>query len=498
MDIKALKSGTDLRGVAVGENVNLTDEAVYSAVSAFLVWLKEKTQKEDALKVALGHDSRVSAQRISTAAASALKEGGCEIFFVSLCSTPSMFMMTQFHKTDCDGAIMITASHHPSDKNGLKFFTKSGGVESEDLDEIISYAEQGKKLPQKDGKMIEDDFMALYCAHLVEKVRQWTGEQTPLDGMKIAVDAGNGAGGFFAERVLDVLGADTSHSQFLQPDGNFPNHVPNPENKQAMESISDKVKRSGCDLGVIFDTDVDRAAIVSADGSEINRNSLIALIAAVLLQENEGAAIVTDSVTSDGLKEFIEARKGIHRRFKRGYRNVINEAVRLQKEGVNAVLAIETSGHAAFKENYFLDDGAYLALRLIAQAAKMRKQGGVLTQLISDLAQPKESAEVRITLQTPDFKEVGNVVLRKLELVCRELEKNKTAVLAADSCEGVRANIPTADGFFLARMSVHDPVLPINIESYKSGGVKEIARFLYAFFSAYSDLDCGALKQAAE
>lgn len=498
MDIKALKSGTDLRGTAVGDNPDLSDGAVYAAVSAFLVWLKERTGKDASLKVGLGHDSRVSAERICDAAVRAMKDAGAEIYFAALCSTPSAFMMTQYPETNCDGAIMVTASHHPSDKNGLKFFTKSGGVESADLDKIIAYAEADKRIVGEKSKLFKSDFMKLYCASLLEKVRGWTGEETPLAGMKIAVDAGNGAGGFFAERVLRPLGADVSSSQFLDADGTFPNHVPNPENPQAMESISARVKETKSDLGVIFDTDVDRAAIVAADGAEINRNSLIALISAVLLTENPGATIVTDSVTSDGLKEFITACGGVHRRFKRGYRNVINEAIRLEKQGVSAPLAIETSGHAAFKENYFLDDGAYLALRLIAEAAKRRKQGKTLISLIAGLKQPLESREARILLNTPDFKEVGDAVLQQLQSVCEQLQQSGFLTLADDSCEGIRANVGFADGFFLARMSVHDPVMPINIESYKEGGVKEIAGFLYAFFGAYSRLDCTALQRAAE
>jgi phosphomannomutase len=177
------------------------------------------------------------------------------------------------------------------------------------------------------------------------------------EGLKIIVDAGNGSGGFFAGKVLAPLGADFSGSQFLEPDGNFPNHVPNPEDSTAMTFICNAVKREKADLGIIFDTDVDRFAIVDASGQPINRNELIALISAVILEEHPGSVIVTDSITSAGLKWFIEEESGgIHHRFKRGYKNVINESIRLNKEGKESWLAIETSGHAALKENHFPDD----------------------------------------------------------------------------------------------------------------------------------------------
>lgn len=110
----------------------------------------------------------------------------------------------------------------------------------------------------------------------------------PLKGFHIVVDAGNGAGGFYAGEVLEPLGADISGSQFLDPDGRFPHHIPNPENEEAMASVSAAVVRAKADLGVIFDTDVDRAGCVDAEGREINRNRLVALAAAIALEDHPG------------------------------------------------------------------------------------------------------------------------------------------------------------------------------------------------------------------
>lgn len=130
----------------------------------------------------------------------------------------------------------------------------------------------------------------------------------PLKGFHIVVDAGNGAGGFYATDVLAPLGADISGSQFLEPDGMFPNHIPNPENAAAMESVCRATVRAKADLGVIFDTDVDRGGAVDSKGDELNRNRLVAIASAIALEGNEGGTIVTDSITSSGLKEYIEKR----------------------------------------------------------------------------------------------------------------------------------------------------------------------------------------------
>lgn len=386
MDLKQLKSGTDVRGTALGgygSEVNLTKEAVRAIVDAFGFWLQGRVSGKT---VAVGCDSRLSSPAIKSIAANSLSDAGYTVLDCGLCSTPSMFMMTQFASTKASASIMVTASHHPCDKNGLKFFLPSGGLEGSQIEEILALASRGEKLnAQQKGEIKKGDYMAHYCEFLTGLVQRECGEKKPLEGMKIVVDAGNGAGAFYVERVLNPLGADTAGSQFLEPDGNFPNHIPNPENRDAMASIARATLNAKADLGIIFDTDVDRAAIVDSSGKEINRNTLIALISAIILKQQPGATIVTDSVTSDGLKEFIESRGGVHHRFKRGYKNVIDEAIRLCNEGVNAPLAIETSGHAALKENYFLDDGAYLVTRIIIEAVKLRREGKPLLSLIDGL-----------------------------------------------------------------------------------------------------------------
>ncbi len=193
--------------------------------------------------------------------------------------------------------------------------------------------------------------------------------------------------------MLAPLGADISGSQFLDPDGRFPNHIPNPENETAMKSVCGAVVKAKADLGVIFDTDVDRGGAVDSKGDEINRNRLVAIASAIALENCPGGTVVTDSITSSGLKEYIEKTLGgKHRRFKRGYRNVINEALRLNAEGVNCPLAIETSGHAAMKENYFLDDGAYLVTKIIIKTAQLRAQGRTLEDLACSAARTGRGA----------------------------------------------------------------------------------------------------------
>lgn len=494
-DLLRFKSGSDIRGTAVegveGQPLELTNDRVDRMAKGFFAWLKKRNPDKEKLVISLGHDSRVSAPRLSECVKNALVSCGAEVIFTSLSSTPAMFMTTQL--LGCDGAIQLTASHHPFNKNGLKFFAKNGGLEGSDITEILTYAFENN-FEKGQGSVKEVDFMTTYSKVLVDFVRKEAGSEKPLSGFKIVVDAGNGAGGFYVDNVLKPLGADTEGSQFLDPDGYFPNHIPNPENPVAMKFICDKVKAVNADFGIIFDTDVDRAGAVDDLGEEINRNKLIALISAILLEEKGGAYIVTDSITSDGLKEFIEQKGGVHHRFKRGYKNVINEAIRLNKEGKYCPLAIETSGHAALQENYFLDDGAYLVTRLLVKMAKLKDSNKKLRDLISDLKLPAESAEIRMGFKDGvDFKVYGKTVLDELKAYA----ENNGWTLAPSNYEGIRISFGEGqgDGWFLLRMSLHDPIMPLNIESNIKGGNKIIAKKLYDFLKGYDGLVIDSLKE---
>lgn len=493
MDLKELQNGSDIRGIAVGDDTNLTKEAARALAGAFAVWLKQKTGS-NTLRVAVGRDSRVSGPALLEAVTEGLTSAGADVLACGMASTPAMFMATVYDETAADGSIMITASHLPMNRNGLKFFTKDGGLEKEDIAAIIRIAEKGTTgAPVSSGTVTDTDLLALYTADLVSKVRKATGKEKPLEGFKIIVDAGNGAGGFYAEEVLKPLGADIRGSQFLEPDGTFPNHMPNPENTDAMASIVEAVRRENADFGIIFDTDVDRAGAVDRGGVVLNRNRLIAVLAAILLEAHPGTTIVTDSVTSDGLAGFIRRLGGVHHRFKRGYRNVINESIRLNQEGHDSALAIETSGHGAFRDNYFLDDGAYLVTQLLIKLAQ-QPDGASMASLIADLAEPAESVECRLPVTTPKFRELGEKVLSQLAAYAARRDAQGIHI-APDNYEGIRISFDRerGDGWLLLRMSLHEPLMPLNIESASPGGVLKMAEFIYGFLRTYPELDTSPL-----
>lgn len=498
-DIVKLQNGSDIRGVAVegveGEAVNLTEDRCYKIGRAYALWLSKILGRDVAsLKIGVGRDARVSGPDLQKAVCAGLAAEGAKVIDCGLATTPAMFMSIVLPQTKYDASVMITASHLPFNRNGIKFFKEDGGLEKTDIAAILKEAASLDASGKKEAAFEQFDLLDLYASYLrssiVKKLGAKEGDK-PLSGLKIVVDAGNGDAGFFVSKILDPLGADTKGSRYLEPDGMFPNHIPNPENKDAMRAIQEATVGSKADLGLIFDTDVDRMSAVLDSGEQVNRDAIIALVSAILAPSYPGSTIITDSVTSDRLTEFLEKKLGLrHLRYMRGYKNVIDKCKELNAAGTVSPLAMETSGHGALKDNYYLDDGAFLAVELIAALAKASKSGKKLGSLIEDLPPLVEEGEYRFKINTEDFKSYGKNVLE--EFKARAV---KAGYDLPESYEGVRISFHDADvqGWLLLRLSLHDPVMPLNIEGGRTGDLQKIIVVAKKLIEGFDCLDTSSL-----
>lgn len=486
-DYTRLISGSDLRGVSLGPGVTLDREAARRAAAAF-VRLLQGEGLGTAPRVAVGCDPRLSGPELMQGVFEGLCASGASCLDLGLCTTPAMFMATL--RPDVDAAVMVTASHLPGNRNGLKFITRQGGLEAAQIAALAADMDRAVEVPSE-LQVQPLDFLPEYAAGLVDYIRRATGRQRPLEGQRIVVDAGNGSGGFFAGLVLEPLGAQTAGSVNLEPDGRFPSHVPNPEEPEAMAYAAEAVLRAKADLGIVFDADCDRAALVDDRGGAINRNRLIALLAAAQAARGPLGTVVTDSVTSLGLTRFIRSLGGEQLRFRRGYKNVIDKAKELNAAGVDCPLAVETSGHCAFRDNHFLDDGAYMVCRVLASL-----NGAKPMELIAGLEEPAEEAELRFALGEEDFRAQGR---RAIDALRQAIDRRRDWSPSEDY-EGVRALVALpggSQGYILARLSVHDPVLPVNLEAYEPGGLRLLAAQLEQVLAGVGGLDLAPLNALA-
>ncbi|KAK8522635.1 hypothetical protein V6N12_056336 [Hibiscus sabdariffa] len=522
--IRRLQNGSDVRGVALegekGRTVDLTPPAVEAIAESFGEWVikgleKERGRPVEDVTVSLGKDPRVSGASLSVAVFAGLARAGCLTFDMGLATTPACFMSTLLPPFAYDASIMMTASHLPYTRNGLKFFTKKGGLTSPEVEEICDKAARkyANRLTRVSTMLSSPpkrvDFMRAYAKHLrdiiIERVNHPIHYDTPLEGFQIIVNAGNGSGGFFTWDVLDKLGADTFGSLHLNPDGMFPNHIPNPEDKTAMALTRAAVLENSADLGIVFDTDVDRSGVVDNKGNPINGDKLIALMSAIVLKEHPGTTIVTDARTSMALTRFITDRGGHHCLYRVGYRNVIDKGVHLNEDGIETHLMMETSGHGALKENYFLDDGAYMVVKIIIEMVRMKLEGSNegIGSLIKDLEEPSESVELRMNI----ISEAKYAKARGTELIeafRSYIEEGQLEGWELDSCgdcwvsEGClvdsndspaaidahmyRAKVSNEReeeiGWVHIRQSIHNPNIAINMQSSVPGGCLQMTRAL--------------------
>lgn len=516
----ALQNGSDVRGISVANErpVTLSPIEAHAIGVGFARWLKlskNKGVKDLPLRVSVGLDPRITGKVLAEALCCGLEEEGVEVSFFGLCSTPAMFKSCVTAEYEYDAACMVTASHLPFDRNGMKFFTKKGGLNKKQLKQVMEAAAEVYAEAMHPGKFSPADvknvdFISVYKAQLVAKIRdelsfsgvKYNDFMKPLQGFKIIVNAGNGGGGFFTE-ILEEVGATTKGSLYLDPNGMFPNNTPNPEDKAAMDTTISAVIKEGANLGIVFDPDVDRCGLVDESGTVINRNRLIALMSSIILREYPESTIVTDSVTSCGLKVFIESLKGKHFRYKKGYKNVIDKALELNSNDTPCYMAIETSGHCALKENFFLDDGAYLAVKVIIEMARMKNFRKKLLDHISRLQEPAESHEFRFTVR-PEFEDETRKITSDFADELREAV-SRVPLWAPESVnyEGFRAVVFEGDmrlGWLMVRQSLHEPKIILNVESDTVGGIKEIGNTLLSEFllQMKPQLDISSLESYCE
>ena len=473
---KHLASGSDIRGIAIGKNINLTNGIVKNIASAFAYFIeKSKNIKIQDQVISVGCDSRLSSKNLKDIFINTLSSIGIHVYDCGLCSTPAISMAPKI--LSCCASVEITASHHPKEYNGFKFFLDDGGLKNIDIINVLAIA-QDLYFPKYNfyRKVRSIELMERYSEILRNMIKKELGNDNPLLGTKIVVDASNGAGGFFVDQVLNELGADTTGSALLNPDGNFPVHVPNPEKKESIDFIKKLTVQNNADLGIIFDADVDRCFFIDNFGVPVIKNRLIALVSKIVLKNHPQSIIVTDSVTSDHLKEFIEKNNGLQFRDRRGYQNVISSAKYLNSRSKECFLAIETSGHAAFEENEFKDDGAYLAVRIIIEMVKQKREGKSLFGEISDFQDALESKEVRFSAESEE----------EINLRLENLKKNFINIpgcsLDENTPEGVRLKFSDDNhkGWSLMRKSAHDLSIVLNIESDVKGGAEKILQDILA------------------
>jgi len=342
-------------------------------------------------EIVVGKDARASGNKLFRALAKGINEEGCDVVYIGMCTTPllNFAVVTGNFKA----GVMISASHNPGEYNGFKVI-KEGALQmhTKELQKIREIADGLGEAPAGGGcgkgKITEGDFLKEYLRH-VQKFAKGTGK------MRVVVDYGNGVASLTAKPLFEKLGLEIV-ALYEEPLPNFPNHEPNPHDLKNMDELRGSVVREKADLGLFFDGDGDRVAVVDEKGEIVEADLLVGVLAKEELAEGKKGKVYYDLRFSRAVGDAISEQGGQPVMMRVG--NPFYKE-RLREEG--GVLAGEFSGHIMFPENFNMDDGLFAAVKTMAA---MAKHGKKISELIAPLR--KYYATEEINLKVGDAKEV--------------------------------------------------------------------------------------------
>jgi phosphomannomutase/phosphoglucomutase len=427
----------DIRGLV---NQDLTEEAVRLVGCALGTEVREKGGR----RVVVGRDCRESGPRFALAMFEGLRSTGVDVTDLGVVPTPLTYFAAA--TLPVDGLVMITGSHNPPEYNGLKVGVGKSTLHGDAIQALLRRIQAGR-FAEGSGSLDTHDIVAPYLAYVRENLKFGSRK------LKVVVDAGNGTGGVIAVPLFRSMGIDVV-PLFVEMDGRFPNHHPDPTVEKNLEFLKAKVLETGADLGIAYDGDADRVGAVDEKGTVLWGDQLMILFSRAVLAENPGAAIVGEVKCSKTLYDDIAAHGGRGIMWKAGHSLI---KAKMKEEG--ALLAGEMSGHIFFANRWFgFDDGIYSSGRLL--------------ELVSRTGKPVSSllADVPRTFSTPEIRYDCPEEL-KFELV-RRAQEWFAARYDAVTVDGVRVLFP--DGWGLVRASNTQPLLVLRFEAQTAGRLAEI------------------------
>jgi phosphomannomutase len=390
-------------------------------------------------KVVVGHDIRLTSEAIKAALADGLREQGVDVYDIGLCGTEEIYFATSH--AGMDGGIVVTASHNPKDFNGMKFVREESRPISGDsgLIEIRQLAEANQfTRAATHGRYLPLDTSAAYIEHLLTYI-----SPEALPPLRIVVDAGNGGAG----RVVDLLAAHLPF-EFIrlnhEPDGHFPNGVPNPLLQENRAVTSAAVLAHGADLGLAWDGDFDRCFFFDERGEFVEGYYLVGLLAEMALDQHPGGTIIHDPRLIWNTIDRVSQLGGRAVESKTGHA-FIKERMRAE----NAVYGGEMSAHHYFRDFAFCDSGMIPWLLVAAQLG--RRGLSLLALMAEGMAAFPCSGEINRSVADPA------AVLAKVAAQFRP------GALSESSVDGL--SLAFADWRFNLRLSNTEPVVRLNVES---------------------------------
>ncbi|MDP3956683.1 MAG: phosphomannomutase/phosphoglucomutase [bacterium] len=454
-DIRGV-AGADFTQQAISEyekwygvfpGVTITLEAAKLIGQAYGTIIK----RDGGQKVVVGKEIRPFADELTAAFIAGIRKTGCDVSDLGVALTPIVYFMTAYGKFD--GGANVTGSHNVYFFNGFKLMKKDvWPLFGEELQEMHAMIERGDLLSNPEGGYQKLDHTDTYKKYLLEHVKL----QRKL---RVVVDCGNGSAGVFAPGILRSLGAEVIEL-FSEPDAKFPNHVPDPEARQTLTVLMEKVKSENADFGVAFDADGDRVGFVDEEGKFVDADLIHLILSKDVLSRFPGKKILYDVKCSGLFEELIPVYGGVPLMHRTGHAP-IKETLRQDHD---IILGGEVSGHFYFVEDYFrFDDGLFGAGRVMELFSK---SDGLFSELFKDIP---------LRVRTPEIK-LPCLDERKFPII-ETIQKSFGTRYPSVQIDGIRLQI-SKTGWGLIRASNTSPYLTIRVEGESDAEVMSIKNIL--------------------
>ncbi|CAI0898552.1 phosphomannomutase CpsG [Serratia proteamaculans] len=425
----------DVRG-KLGEELN--DDIAYRIGRAYGEFLKPKT-------VVLGSDVRLTSESLKLSLAKGLQDAGTDVIDIGMTGTEEIYFATSHLKAD--GGVEVTASHNPIDYNGMKLVREGSRPISGDTGlRAIQELAENNRFPEPvamRGSYVRQDVLGEYVKHILSYV-----DAKNFKPLKLVINSGNGAAGHVIDAIEAQLKSQGVPLEFIkvhhQPDGTFPNGIPNPLLPECRADTANAVREYGADMGIAFDGDFDRCFLFDEKGDFIEGYYIVGLLAEAFLQKQPGAKIIHDPRLSWNTIDVVSAAGGVPVMSKTGHA-FIKERMRSE----DAIYGGEMSAHHYFRDFAYCDSGMIPWL-LVAELVSVK--GQTLGQLVEDrIAAYPSSGEINIKLAQPAVS-IESVKQHYLEQVGE-----------VDYTDGI--SMEFADWRFNLRSSNTEPVVRLNVES---------------------------------
>ncbi|PBI80628.1 phosphomannomutase [Rahnella victoriana] len=424
----------DIRG-RLGDELN-TDIA-YSIGRAFGQYMNAKT-------VAIGGDIRLSSEELKASLAEGLQDSGVNVIDLGVTGTEEIYF-SAFH-LDIDGAIEVTASHNPMDYNGMKLVGRGAKPISGDsgLNDIRDLIETGKfKTFENKGSYSKTSLVDSYINHLMSYI-----DIDTIKPLKLVVNAGNGAAGHVIDAIEEKFKLKKVPIEFIKvnhdPDGNFPNGIPNPLLPENRAATADAVKEYNADMGIAWDGDFDRCFLFDENADFIEGYYIVGLLAEAFLNKNKGAKIIHDPRLTWNTVEVVQQAGGIPVKSKTGHA-YIKERMRAE----NAIYGGEMSAHHYFRDFAYCDSGMIPWLLVIELISS---KGTSLSKLVREAMQAY-----------PCSGEINYKVSNSQDILIRIEKAFEADAVSIDFTDGLSIDMP--EWRLNVRTSNTEPLLRLNIES---------------------------------